>query len=41
MFARIAQVLAGVPQHVGMNKKREFRSHARPGHQADRRDVPI
>jgi hypothetical protein len=25
---------AGVTQHVGMNKKREFRSHARPGHHA-------
>jgi hypothetical protein len=25
---------AGVPQHVGMNEKGEFRSHARPGHHA-------
>ena len=23
---------AGVPQHVGMNEKGEFRGHARPGH---------
>jgi hypothetical protein len=25
---------AGVPQHVGMNEKGEFRGHARPGHHA-------
>ena len=25
---------AGMPQHVGMHEKREFRSHARPGHHA-------
>ena len=28
---------AGVPQHVGMNEKGEFRSHARPGQRGPRR----
>ena len=37
--ARVAAVLgelepAGVPQHVGVDKKAEFRSDARPGHHA-------